>query len=189
MKSKAACNSEKPFFTFPDIKPTGEFSFEKLTMQNFEQLCKMFENDDNIFTDERFKSHEGAKMYVEDRIRYAALSAKHAGQDWFFYKQNNIAGILHLYDLSLETCNDNDKRCWVGFAIKPELRNKGITKKAAQIFIDYVFKNYHFIKYIHAIVENDNKVSQNLLSSLNFKRDLATENAESYHYYVYQRNI
>ena len=84
MKTKAAVDSKKPFFTFPEIKTNGEFSFGKLTMQNFEQLYRMFESDDNIFTDERFKSHEGAKIYAEDRVRYAALSAKHAGQDWFF---------------------------------------------------------------------------------------------------------
>lgn len=93
MKTKAAVDSKKPFFTFPEIKTNGEFSFGKLTMQNFEQLYRMFESDDNIFTDERFKSHEGAKIYAEDRVRYAALSAKHAGQDWFFYWQNNIAGM------------------------------------------------------------------------------------------------
>lgn len=95
--------------------------------------------------------------------------------------------MLHLYDLSLETYANNNKWCWIGFAIKPELRNRGITKKVAQIFIDYILKNYQFIEYIHAIVENDNKVSQGLLSSLNFKRDFAAENAASYHYYMYQR--
>lgn len=178
---------KKQFFTFPAIEPVGEFLFEKLTTQNFGQLYMMFGNDDNIFTDERFKNYEGAKIYAEDREQYAAFSPKHAGQDWFFYWQDNIAGILHLYDLSLETFTGNNKRCWIGFAIKPELRNKGITKKVVQIFIDYIFKNYRFIEYIHAVVENDNKVSQCLLFSLNFKRDFAAGNSDAYHYYVCQK--
>jgi RimJ/RimL family protein N-acetyltransferase len=147
----------------------------------------MFEGDDNVFTDERFKHYSGAEIYAGDRVNYAAFSPKHAGQDWFFYWQNNIAGIMHLYDLSLETLAGNNKRCWIGFAIKPELRNKGITKKAARIFIDYIFSNYSFIEYIHAMVENDNKVSQHLLCSLNFKRDTVRDDAQAYHFYVCQK--
>jgi len=179
---------KKQFFTFPEIKAAGEFSFEKLTTQNFEQLCTMFENDDSIFTDERFKHYEGAKIYAEDREQYAAFSPKHAGQDWFFYWQNNMAGILHLYDLSLETFGNNNKRCWIGFATKPGLRNKGITKKAVQLFIEHILSNYVFIEYIHAITEKDNAVSRGLLYSLNFKNDSAAANSEAYDFYVYRNS-
>ena len=52
--------------------------------------------------------------------------------------------MLHLYDLSLETYANNNKWCWIGFAIKPELRNRGITKKVAQIIFEKlsVYRRY-----------------------------------------------
>ena len=39
----------KPYFAFPDIPSTNEFTFEKLSSENFEQLYLLFENDDSPF--------------------------------------------------------------------------------------------------------------------------------------------
>jgi RimJ/RimL family protein N-acetyltransferase len=179
-------NKKKPF-TFPAIKAVEEFRFEKLTSNNFECLYKMFENDENNFTDDRFKHYESARSYAIDLVKYRAFSPKNCGQDWLFLFRNDYAGILHLYDLSLETFSENNKRCWVGFAIKPELRNKGLTKKVMQIFIRYIFEYYSFIKYVHVMTDKSNKASQALLNALNFERDFTERASKERSFYICER--
>ncbi|HRO44166.1 MAG TPA: hypothetical protein PL009_15135 [Flavipsychrobacter sp.] len=111
--------ASKPLFFFPDIPDSQAYRFEKLTTENFSQLYLMFEGDDSPFTDHQFKTYSGVKEYAQFRETYGAYSAKHGGQDWLFQLRasGQYAGILHLYDLSLETFFDNNKRCWIGFAV------------------------------------------------------------------------
>jgi RimJ/RimL family protein N-acetyltransferase len=180
-------NIKKPFFTFPKIKAVEEFRFEKLTSNNFECLYKMFENDENKFTDDRFKHYESARDYTTDLEKYRAFSPKYGGQDWLFLFRNDYAGILHLYNLSLETFSENNKRCWVGFATKPESRNKGLTKKVLEIFLQYIFDYYPFIKYIHVMTDKNNIASQALLNALNFERDFTERASKEHHFYICER--
>jgi predicted acetyltransferase len=69
---------------------------------------------------------------------HGAHLSTHGSQDWLFKYDNQYAGILHLYDLSLETFADNNQRCWIGFATSSSYRNKGITKKILNHFISYI---------------------------------------------------
>ena len=112
---------KEPYFIFPDIPAYKELSFEKLTSENAAQLYMLFESDENPFTDAQFKHYDSAKEYTEHLEQYGAFSPKHGGQDWLFLWNNEFAGIVHLYDLSLETFAENNRRCWVGFATKPAL--------------------------------------------------------------------
>lgn len=179
---------KEPYFVFPDIPPYEEVSFEKLTSENFQQLCLMFEADENPFTDERFKHYDKAKKYAQGIEEYGAYSPKHGGQDWLFLWKNKYAGVLHLYDLSLETFAENNRRCWIGFATKPAIRNKGITKKALQYFLQYIFRNYPLIKYIHAMTLKENVPAEALLRSVGFKEDEEERMSEVHGFYVLEKN-
>ena len=178
---------KKPYFIFPDIPAYEELTFEKLTSENFKQLFLMFEADENPFIDERFKHYEQAKEYAEYLEQYGAYSAKHGGQDWLFSWKNEYAGILHLYDLSLETFAENNRRCWIGFAIKPSMRNKGITRKVVQNFVQYIFKNYPLIKYVHSMTLKENFAAQGLLNAVGFEEDEAERLGKEYKFYVRER--
>lgn len=188
MDNSGAQETRKPFFTFPDIKSTGNFSFEKLNGNNFQQLYIMFENDDNIFTDERFKHYDSAEKYAKYLEMYGAYSPKHGAQDWLWLWKENYAGVLHLYDLSLENFADNNKRCWIGFATKPQFRNKGITIQAVKHFIQYIFENYAPVKYIHAMTDPRNKAAQQLLLKLNFEKDFIERNSKELAFYVFNKD-
>jgi RimJ/RimL family protein N-acetyltransferase len=177
----------KPYFIFPDIPPSGQLSFKKLTSENFIQLFRMFEADANPFTDSRFKHYEEAKKYVQGIEDYGAFSPKHGGQDWLFLWEEEVAGVLHLYDLSLETFAENNRRCWVGFATKPGMRSRGITKKALLHFMQYIFKNYPLIKYIHSMTLHENVPAQRLLKAAGFKEDEDDWMSEKYVFYVIER--
>ncbi len=176
-----------PYFIFPDIPPYEDIKFEKLSLKNFQQFYQMFESDENTFTDDRFKHYEKAKEYVESLEQYGAYSPKHGGQDWLFLWKDQYAGVLHLYDLSLETFAENNRRCWVGFATKPEMRNKGITKKALLYFNQYIFEYYPLIRYIHSMALKENQASQALLRSVGFREDLAERISKKHAFYVIEK--
>jgi RimJ/RimL family protein N-acetyltransferase len=178
----------KPYFIFPDIPPSGQLSFVKLTSENFTQLYTMFEADANQFTDKRFKHYEEAKKYAQGIEEYGAYSPKHGGQDWFFLWEKEVSGILHLYDLSLETFAENNLRCWVGFATKPVMRNKGITKKALLYFMQYIFKYYPLIKYIHVMTLKENVPAQRLIKATGFKADQEGWTSKEYMFYLMEKN-
>lgn len=174
----------KAYFNFPDIPPAGKLSFEKISSDNFQQLYLMFENDASEFTDERFKHYASAENYAKELELYGAYSPKHGMNDWLFLYESNYAGIVHLYDLSLETFADNDKRCWIGFATKPDLRNKGITKKAMQVFIKYILENYKSVSYIHAMTLKGNKPAEALLRSLTFNKDHTERHSKMHDFFI-----
>lgn len=177
----------KKFFNFPGINSFENFSFEMLTKQNFQQLYLMFEADDSPFTDKRFKTYKSAEDYAGYLETYGACLPKYGSQDWLFLFENNYAGILHLYDMSLETFAENNKRCWIGFATKPVYRNKGLTKKVVCYFIQYIFKNYRVIKYIHSMTGKENLPSQMLLSAVGFKEDLEERMSKEHTFYLMER--
>lgn len=162
---------DKPYFHFVDISDTSDFSFERLTTKNYRQLLELFQSDENKFVDERFKNEELCKQYADTIENYSPFSPKHGGADWLWKINNVYAGILHLYDLSLETFAENNQRCWIGFATNKNYRSKGLTIKVLTHFINHIFKSYPHINYIHAMTEPDNIASQNLLLKTGFRFD------------------
>jgi RimJ/RimL family protein N-acetyltransferase len=179
---------KKPYFIFTDLPAYAELSFEKLTSENFQQLYLMFESDENSFTDKRFKHYEQSKEYAEYLEQYGAFSTKHSGQDWLFLWKNEYAGVLHLYDLSLETFAENNRRCWIGFATKPTMRNKGITRKVVQYFVQYIFENFPLMKHVHSMTLKENFAAQGLLKTVGFGEDEAERLGEEYVFYVRERS-
>ena len=177
----------EPYFVFPDIPAYKELSSERLTSENAAQLYLLFESDENPFTDAQFKHYESAKEYTKNLEQYGAFSPKHGGQDWLFLWKNEDAGIVHLYDLSLETFAENNRRCWVGFATKPALRNKGITKKVLRFFLHYIFENYPLFRYIHSMTLKENLPAQGLLKAVGFKEDDAERMSVVHRFYVRER--
>ena len=176
----------KSYFDFPDIPSDSKFSFEKLSPENFSQLYLLFENDDSLFTDERFKHYDTALEYANDLEKYGKSSPKHGSQDWLFIWKGEYAGILHLYDRSLETFGENNKRCWLGFATKPSLREKGLTKKVLYLFISYILEAYSEIEYIHAMTLKGNNNAEALLLTSGFEKDETERNSKKHNFYLYK---
>ena len=104
-----------------------------------------------------------------------------------FLWKNEYAGIVHLYDLSLETFAENNRRCWVGFATKPALRNKGITKKVLRYFLQYIFESYPIIRYIHSMTLKENLPAHGLLKAVGFREDDAERISKKHVFYVMGR--
>jgi RimJ/RimL family protein N-acetyltransferase len=160
---------KKHYFNFPDIADCCNVAFEKLKTANFHELYLLFKDDLSSFIDGAFKDYHKAKEYATFLEEHGAHLSTHGSQDWLFKYDNQYAGILHLYDLSLETFADNNQRCWIGFATSSSYRNKGITKKILNHFISYIFNNYPTVNYLHAMTLKENRIAQRLLHSIGFK--------------------
>jgi RimJ/RimL family protein N-acetyltransferase len=177
----------KPFFVFPEIKSFAEFSFEKLTPENAQQLCLLFRSDASPFIDHRFKTESKSLEYARFVATYGAYLAKHGCQDWLVKYRTNYAGVVHLYDLSLETFAENHKRAWIGFATTQHLRNKGLTYRVLKHFIHYVFGNYS-IDYLHSMTSHDNYPAAALLGKCGFLPDVTERLAKEYWFYEFKRS-
>ena len=132
----------KILFSFPEIPSFKNFTFERLTEQNSEQLYLLFEGDTSPFVDARFKTYEDAKEYAKYSSLCGPFLPRHGGQDWLYKLNSEYAGILHLYDLSLETFADNNNRAWIGFATSQKFRASRISIQVVNYFINYVLTNY-----------------------------------------------
>lgn len=178
----------EPYFQFPAIPSTPTVSFEKLDLENFGQLPLLFADDQSPFVDERFKNYEGAKEYATYLTLYGAFSPKQGSQDWLFKTvTGEYAGIVHLYDLSLETFAENNTRAWIGFATKEAYRNRGFTSVVVAHFIQSIFRFYPVIDYIHAMTDKENSASQRFLEKLGFRRDDGKRLGERYRFYILDR--
>ena len=82
----------------------------------------------------------------------------------------------------------NNKRCWIGFATKPLLRKKGITKRAVSCFVNYIYKNYPEIKYVHSMTLNGNVAAGALLFSIGFKKDEEERLSINHNFYLLEKS-
>lgn len=179
---------KKPHFTFPEIPPAGDIVFEKLTGKNAAHLLDLFKNDDSPFVDERFKDADEAADYARYLTQCGAYSAKYGSADWLFrFKDGKYIGVLHLYDLSLETFAQNHKRAWIGFATGEEFRRQGITTKIVRHFVQAVFDYYPVIDYVHAMTDKVNIATANFLKKCGFLFDSTERMSEEDDFFILTR--
>lgn len=178
----------KPHFLFPEISTTDEYLFEKLSPKNFQQLYLLFESDSSTFVDERFKTYNEAKEYAQYISVCGAYMPKHGCQDWLLkLKNGDYASVIHLYDLSLETFGQNHKRAWIGFATKESFRKQNITSKAVTHFINYIFRSYPAIDFIHAMTNKENKAAINFLLKCGFLTDIEERLSKNHAFFILSR--
>ena len=156
------------YFHFPELQPSAQLLYERLTMNNFEQLYELFQNDKNPFVLESFKELQEAELYTKDRVE-AEKSPKWAGCDWLIKTQPAIyAGILHLYDLNIAT---DSHACCIGIVIAENLRKQGFATEAIQHLLKYIFAHFEHVDTVIAYTKPENSNMARLLQKLNFSPD------------------
>ena len=179
---------KKDLFTFPEIPPFNNIFFERFTQQNAIELYRLFQNDNSPFVDERFKGLDEANDYAKHLDVCGAYSAKHGSADWLFrFKDGDYIGVLHLYDLSLETFAQNHKRAWIGFATKETFRRKGITSKVVRYFIQTLFDYYPAVDFIYAMTDKKNAETSAFLYNYGFHFDPAERLSQEDNFYLLTR--
>lgn len=122
----------RPYFNFDTpMSHSARLAYEPLRLENYKRLFDLFETDDNLYVDERFKYEGAARDYVSDLDNFARYSPKYGGQDWLFRLQGGAyAGVLHVYDLNIDTTEDRHLKATLGFSTAREFRRQGYTLEA-----------------------------------------------------------
>lgn len=152
-------------FTVP-VSPSKRLEFELLDETNYKLINQMFSNDDSPFTELFYRREKE----LEEYFQLYQTNLKLRGKDWLIKSidKQEYVGMFHLYDLSRETVNNRNKRCCIGFAIKPESRRKYYASEAIVHFLDYIFTNLPIEKVL-AYTDKDNTAVCKLLKNLQFK--------------------
>lgn len=179
----------KPYFNFPEIFPADTIHFERLLPENAEKLFMLFKDDCSPFVDERFKTIEGVNEYAEYLKEYGAYSPKHGSADWLFKIDGDYAGVVHLFDMSLETVCNNHKRAWIGFAVNEQHRRLGITSIVVKHFINTIFNFYPAIDFIHSMTDKENKASIAFLRKCGFLPDLEERMSKEDLFFILSRAV
>lgn len=165
----------KTLHHFPLFQPSQRLAYVPLTVANSHHLVEMFQYDENIFIEERFKDEVKAKKYAEES-EAAKYYAKHGGCDFLIRlkESETYIGVLHLFDLSTEEFADNHLRASIGFSIAVPFRRQYFATEAVKHLIDYAqnaLKKTNILAYTHP----ENEAANDFLLSLDM-----TLNTEDY---------
>lgn len=157
-------------FHFPKLPDSQRLEFEKLSQENAGQILELFSQDPNEFIIPEFKEEKYWKKYVDWQLNLAPFSPKHGAQDWLIKlkETGEYVGLLHLYELSLETFMQNHQRCHVGIVMKSNQRRKYLASEALSGLMNYAFGEMER-NLIIARTEHANSASQKMLLSLGFQ--------------------
>jgi RimJ/RimL family protein N-acetyltransferase len=170
---------------FPPMPDSEQLSYEIITDDNYSILVSLFESDENPFIDERFKSLDEVKQYVED-LKDMLYDPNHGGCDFLIRLKNTpiYIGVLHLFDFSLEM--HWAQSCTLGYAIAAPFRRKRYATEAMKQLFHYAH-TYHqkttFLVYTHKKNEPSNAFVQSLNMVLANQDYYSGEN-ETDNYYV-----
>lgn len=155
------------YFDFKDMAPSKNLTYEKLSSANSYLIHSLFAKDTNPYINPDFKVKEKAEQYTDYVIK-SAFSFKRAGCDFFFKVGENYAGVLHLYDMSLETIDGkHNTSCCIGYTTVAKFREQGLTTEAVRHLLNYVYSSFE-IDTIYAYTGQENLASNLLLCRQSF---------------------
>jgi RimJ/RimL family protein N-acetyltransferase len=180
---------EKPFFDFDMPLPASpNLDYEMYNWDNYLELYYLFRWDWSKFVAKDFKRKSKLWQYTHYQLYNARFSTKRAACDWYFKtKSGEYAGIIHLYDLSLDNVADRHKRCTIGFATARKFRGKGMTAEAVYQLLRHCFEHFG-MEMVLSYTKRDNKKANRFLEKLGFVNNDAAYLSEVYRYYEMPKN-
>ncbi len=158
-----------PYFDFQEMPASERLEFEMLSEENYLKILEIFQGEENPFFMNYYSDNKALEQYKMLSFEYGRYSSNHAGCDWLVkLKDTNIyIGILHLYEMSLETFLDRHKRCTIGFAFSQQYRRQRYGTEAVQHFACYVFDHFK-MKCLLAYTDKKNEVSIAFMQQMGF---------------------
>lgn len=156
----------KIYHAFPPLAPSQRLAYVPLTVANSHHLVEIFQGDENVFIDKRFKNEAEARKYAQES-EAAKYYAKYGGCDFLIKLKDSdtYIGVLHLFNLSLESFMDKHLNASIGFAIARPFRRHYYATEAVRHLIDYVkntLQRPHILAYTHP----ENEAANDFLLSL-----------------------
>jgi RimJ/RimL family protein N-acetyltransferase len=161
--------ARKPRFDYQDLPHSERLTYELFSWDNYKQMLDLFENDPNPFINKEFKSLERLEDYAVAQLEYSRFSFKRGACDWFIHHKdsNELASVLHIYDLNWELYSGKHPACLIGYAVTEKYRRHGFAFEAMTHLltqIPLIFKRYEVMA--HFKIANTN--SRFLLKKLGF---------------------
>lgn len=159
---------QTPLWQF-DLPDSERLAFAPLSMRNYRVLHRLFAHEANPFFRDYYTDTAALRDYAFGQMYYGRFSGKHGVHDWFIRSRRDrrYVGILHLFDLSLETYRNSHQTCTIGFAVAEGYRRQGIAREAAAHLLRFLFGEGG-MRRVRAFAYPDNAPSQALLRSLGF---------------------
>ena len=178
----------QPYFDLDTPLPaTPNLDFEPYTWNNYLELYKLFRWDLSKFVAADFKNKKRIFEYANYQLNHARYSPKRGACDWYFKtKDGAYAGIIHLYDLSLENLAESHKRCTIGFATSRKFRKKGLTREAVSALLCHCFGHFGMDTVI-SYTRRENKKAISFLEKNGFLNNDAAYLSEKYRYFEMPR--
>ena len=164
--------------------------FEMFDENNYLEILRIFEGEDNPFFMDYYRNRKDLEQYKIGLLEYNRFSSNHAGCDWLVKLKgtNTYIGILHLYELSLETFLNRHKRCTIGFAFGQQYRRKHYGTEAVQYFCQFIFSHFK-MNCILAYTDKRNSSSIAFIRQLNFIQCDEKYSAERLHFFeLFEKN-
>jgi RimJ/RimL family protein N-acetyltransferase len=159
----------KPWFDFQNLPDSERLSYKLLNWRNFKTYLKLFENDENPFVMDDFKTPKGMEQYTLFMLESNRFSGKRGACDWIIYLKNKTPiGVLHLYELNFEIYDGKHPKPQFGYAISEPFRKLGYAFEATSHLLNLIpkqFKRYEVLANTH----KNNEASIGLLQKLRFK--------------------
>ena len=158
-----------PFWEFPETIPGEDLRLERMTFENYQELVSVFADDENPFVEQQFRQLDTLYEYVGYLMAIFPYHGKHGGADYLVYPtgEHLPAGIVHLYDLNIET--DKKDRAFIGFQIGSAHRGTSVGHRAVSALEGYALEQ-RGLERLYATTLIDNIGSINFLLRRGYRR-------------------
>ena len=153
------------------ICETDRLIVREIAERDYEEIVRN-RVDDDLDTAEKIAGYTKCHYEVFEFGFWAVEEKKRgslAGIVGFRIPQDDVAGDVDCYMLSLDDENTLDDTLELGYHIFPEYRRKGYAKEACRAIIEYAEKEFGTVRFIVRIGK-ENIVSEKVAKSLGFVR-------------------
>lgn len=184
-----------PRWTFPTVIEGYGLRCVRMDFENFDQLWPILAEGDTTHIDRRYRERDLLYEQVLFLYRSLAYSAKHGACDWIIVQTDQakdppraydsifgrgfirlreneqIVGVIHLYELNHERYDGGQPNPFVGLQIAAAHRRRGIGRRAMRLLEWYVANTYPAVSGLTADIKRSNTASLALFAALGFSVD------------------
>ena len=180
-----------PAWDVPDQIRGNDVIFRRLDFNNYREMVDLFEGDDDLFIDSRFRHDESTVEFLIGQLGDAAYSPDSGAVDYLIIDspgldtdyvqftstwlqsspqlppEARLAGVIHLYDLDQRN-GKSQKTPKVGIMTAAEFRGTDLSARALKLMHTYARRNFNFT-CVEAEIEKENQRSIRFFEKLGYK--------------------
>ena len=169
-----------PRWTFPDALTGPGVSLHRLHFDNYEALWPRLAQGDTAYVEREYRERTLLYEQVVHHHGYAPYSGNHGAVDYLVLdiaqkeeglaqpaflgsdrslsdaEAERLAGVVHLYDLSMERLGDGMRNPFVGIQLAEAYRGTGTADRALDVLERFVEQTYEEARGVTAMIKREN---------------------------------